>query len=152
VKVAVLSGGYPVRTYRELRLRFHPRLQEGDVGDVTGNYLYPLDMVFVGHRVLDARYLDQDPAIDGLDDRHMLLFASARGVLLEQLHGLPAADQFALAAPQHLHYVSADLALVNLELLRHSNLSSLHAPHGWVAGGNWHYAAFSSTATVSILD
>src|SRR5659263_598200 len=134
VKVAVLSGGYPVRTYRELRLRFHPRLQEGDVGDVTGNYLYPLDMVFVGHRVLDARYLDQDPAIDGLDDRHMLLFAIARGVLLEQLHWLPAADKFALRAPYHLHHVPADLALVDLELLRHSNPSPLHAPAPYSRG------------------
>src|SRR5659263_298708 len=137
VKVAVLSGGYPVRTYRELRLRFHPRLQEGDVGDVTGNNLYPLDMVFVGHRVLDARYLDQYPAIGGLDDRHMLLFTGARGVLLEQHHRLTAADQFALAAPQHLHYVSADLALVNLELLRHNNPSSLHAPAPLCRGGKY---------------
>ena len=59
---------------------------------VFGLQIDPLDVVLVGHRVIDAAYVDVHRAVRKDYDGQMLFGAGFNGVGRQFLHGLSAAD------------------------------------------------------------
>jgi len=120
VKIAVFPHSRTLVNAAEIRFGSLTGFEKFPVrGAVSGNDLYPFDVMLFFHGMGDFADLGFDSMIRFADCGDMFFLGRIGSIFLELGHFLSAANERAGSFMDYLDHIAADLALVNFKFLCH---------------------------------